>query len=177
MIRYYRVFSIDDIEGIDFDIPGVEKDREHTPIEAAEKVVENMTKRPKIVNETNRSAYYHPAKDFVNMPLPEKYKKVEAYYSTLFHELVHATGHKSRLNRSTLTEHVKFGSPTYSKEELTAEFGAAFICARLGISNEASEENSAAYLKGWVKKLKSDPKFLFKASAAAQKAADFILGE
>jgi len=59
------------------------------------------------------------------MPSPACFQCPEAYYTTLYHELVHAAGHPSRLNRPTLTDLCLFGSPTYAKEELVAEMGAA----------------------------------------------------
>ncbi len=92
----------------------------------------------------------------------------------MFHELIHSTGHASRLNRPTLTESQGFGSNPYCKEELIAEMGAAFLCGEAGIG-ENTLENSAAYLKGWLGQLQNDSKLIVQAAAQAQKAADFIL--
>ena len=91
------------------------------------------------------------------------------------HELVHSTGHPDRLNRKTLTDGTPFGSPTYSREELCAEMGAAFLCAMSGIE-DPTLQNSAAYINGWLTCLRSDPKALIVAGAQAQKAADCVLG-
>jgi len=99
----------------------------------------------------------------------------EAFYATLFHELVHSTGHRERLNRKTLTDGAPFGSPTYSREELVAEMGAAFLCATAGI-DDPTIEDSASYIQGWLTYLTSDPRALVIAGAQAQKAADYILG-
>ena len=110
------------------------------------------------------------------MPVRERFEREEEYYSTLFHELVHATGHETRLNRATLTEKAGFGSTPYCKEELIAEMGAAFLCGQAEIV-ERTIDNSAAYLQGWLEQLRSDKTLIVQAAAQAQKAADFILGK
>lgn len=100
----------------------------------------------------------------------------ESYYATLFHELVHSTGHSTRLDRGLDTDPSPFGSADYSKEEPVAEMGAAFLAAAAGIS-PATIEQSAAYIAGWRKKLSTDPKLVVHAAGAGQKAADWIMGE
>lgn len=109
------------------------------------------------------------------MPFRERFETPEAYYATLFHELTHSTDHESRLNRPTVVEPSRFGSGTYSKEELIAEMGAAFLCAHAGIEN-ATIDNSASYIAAWLSKLRDDKRLVIHAAANAQKAADFILG-
>jgi antirestriction protein ArdC len=99
--------------------------------------------------------------------------RAEEYYSTLFHELTHSTGHATRLNRPTLTDLCPFGSTNYSREELVAEMGAAYLCSLTGIVN-ATIDNSAAYIQGWLRRLRSDPKVLVQAAAQAQKAVDYL---
>lgn len=118
-------------------------------------------------------AYYSPLLDTVVTPLPEQFKDRAEYYSALFHELVHSTGHATRLNR--LTECAAFGSEVYSTEELVAEIGSASILATLGIETDASMNNSAAYIKGWLKALKNDKRMIVTASAKAEKAIRMIL--
>ena len=99
----------------------------------------------------------------------------ENYYGTLFHELTHSTGHKSRLARKGIVDaDASFGDDKYGREELVAEMGAAFLCGHAGIDNTL--DNSAAYLAGWLKIIKGDPKLVIQAAGAAQKAADLILG-
>ena len=132
-----------------------------------------MPKRPEI-RHGEASAYYQPANDFVNMPKPELFDAEPEYYSTLFHELTHSTGHADRLNRDGITKLAAFGDDNYSQEELVAEMGAAFLCGHTGIENQTIE-NSAAYIDGWRKKLSADKKVVVYAAAQAQKAADFIL--
>ena len=98
-----------------------------------------------------------------------------SFTAVLFHELTHSTGHRDRLNRKTLTDGTPFGSPTYSREELVAEMGAAFLCATAEI-DDPTIRNSAAYIESWLRFLRSDPKALIVAGAQAQRATDFILG-
>ena len=109
------------------------------------------------------------------MPHRERFENEAGYYATLFHELIHSTGHASRLNRATVTEAAGFGSNPYCREELVAEMGAAFLCGQAGIA-ESTLENSAAYLQNWLEQLQDDRKFIVQAAAQAQRAADFILG-
>ena len=144
-------------------------------IDACERIVEGMPGRPKI-NHGAEAAFYRPSTDEVTMPDPARFAAPELYYSVLFHELTHATGHAGRLGRPGVVEAVRFGSPNYSKEELVAEMGAAFLCGVAGIENR-TVDTSAAYIKGWLKKLKDDPKMVVQAASQAQRAADYILGE
>ena len=108
------------------------------------------------------------------MPTLERFERSEQYYATLFHELIHASGHETRLNRSTLTEQAGFGSDPYCREELIAEIGAAFLCGHAEIA-ERTIDNSAAYVSEWLKRMKDDKKLIVQAAAQAQRAADFIL--
>ena len=119
-------------------------------------------------------AFYTPSTDTVSMPCPESFDTGGEYYSTLFHELSHWTGHKSRLARKGITDGADFGSDTYGKEELIAEMSAAFLCAEHGI--DCAMDNSAAYLAGWIRVLKGDSKLAVHAASAATKAADFVMG-
>jgi antirestriction protein ArdC len=108
------------------------------------------------------------------MPPRASFKSEESYYATLFHEMVHATGHGSRLARKGFEEKNGFGSPEYSREELIAECGASFLCGYTGIENETIE-NQAAYIEHWRKQLMADKKLVISAAGQAQKAVDFIL--
>jgi len=173
-LKYYRVFNVAQCEGIDCpkdENPGIAFE----PLAEAEKIVADMPQRPEIEHKQQR-AYYRPSEDKVNMPKPESFDNREHYYATLFHELAHSTGHESRLNRKGITELTGFGSANYSREELIAEFSAAFLCGMTGIEN-ATIENQAAYIQGWLRALKNDKKAVVLAAANAQKAADFITGK
>ena len=122
-------------------------------------------------------AYYYPAKDYLNMPKLRFFRRAELYYSVLNHELVHSTGHSSRLNRPELQEMSSFASHSYSQEELTAEIGASFLNCPAWILNTPTFEDSAAYIQGWLQRLCNDNKFIFQAAARAQKAVDYILNK
>lgn len=176
ILRYYNVFNLSQCDlPEEKQPPKVEaKTFSFSPIELCEKVVAEMPQQPVIKNDTV-SAFYRPSSDEVHMPPTERFETATAYYSTLFHELTHATGHESRLNRDGICEVAEFGSRTYSKEELVAEMGAAFLCGHCSIE-DATIENSASYIQGWLKKLRGDSRLVVHAAAAAQKAADFILG-
>lgn len=128
------------------------------------------------VSYDSNAAYYVPLRDKVFMPNVANFVGIEEYYSTLFHELTHWTGHESRLKRFKSADCPAFRSDKYSAEELTAELGAAFICSRLDISSESALRNSAAYIKGWMKFIKTDPKAFVFACQRAQKATDLIFG-
>lgn len=144
-------------------------------IQAAEDIAANMPDRPELIHAGAR-AFYRPRADRVTMPEPSRFESPELYYSTLFHELTHSTGHERRRSRKTLADALGFGDTNYSKEELCAEMGAAFLCGVAGIDNKTCD-GSARYINGWLKKLAGDKKLLIQAAAQAQKAADFILGK
>ncbi len=171
LLRYYRVFNVEQCEGLS--VPALENARDFHPIEEAERVVQEMPQCPIIQHETAQ-AFYRPSADVVNMPPAELFTSDEEYYSTLFHELTHATGHESRLNRLATDKLAAFGSRSYSQEELVAEMGAAFLCGHCGIV-ERIIDNSAAYVQGWLRRLRNDKRLVVFAAAQAQKAADFIL--
>jgi antirestriction protein ArdC len=174
MLRYYRVFNTDQCDLPAGKVPVSEVNSDFQPIETCDQVVTDMQNKPTIEHRESR-AYYRPSTDSVNMPQKETFVKEEFYYSVLFHELGHSTGHKSRLDRKDFAEGC-FGSETYSKEELVAEMTAAFLCGVCQIENKTIE-NSAAYIKSWLGKLKDDAKLVVLAAAAAQKAADYILNK
>jgi antirestriction protein ArdC len=174
-LRYYSVFNIAQCEGINVPvIPTTELKPKFARIEKCEFIVSGMPKRPTI-NHTGLRACYSPSADEVSMPEVELFESIEAYYSTLFHELTHSTGHLSRLNRKEITDPIKFGSNPYSREELVAEMGAAFLCGHCEIENKTIDQ-SASYIQNWLETLKEDRKLLVHAAAQAQKACDFILG-
>lgn len=175
MLKYFSVFNIQDVEGIEFDIPEVEL-QEHERIEKCETILKDFPSAPQYVYEDANKAYYNPIADKLNMPDIKQFTSAEEYYVTFFHEATHATGHKSRLNRDGVTKLNPFGSAGYSREELVAEMGASFLAAHVGINYDEITENSAAYLQGWLSALKADKKLIFKAAAEAQKATDYILG-
>lgn len=176
MLKCYTVFHIRDCEGIEqkYHLNG-DKLFDFTADTTAEEIAADYIKREGInySKVQGDKAYYSPSIDTVVTPLPEQFKDSTEYYSTLFHELTHSTGHKNRLDR--LDKCAAFGSETYSTEELVAEIGSASILATLGIETPGTLNNSAAYCKNWLKALKNDKKMIVVASARAEKAIRMIL--
>lgn len=172
-LRYYTVFNADQLTGIDF--PELKNNRVFNPIEEAERIINEMPKRP-TMQSIDGSAYYSPAKDLINLPDKGLFKSEAGYYETAFHELAHSTGHETRLNRKQKAEDCRFGSTSYAKEELIAELTAAFLCNESNLLLETLD-NNAAYLQSWMKALQNDQRMIVMAAGQAQKAADFILNK
>ena len=175
LLKYFNVFNIEQTEGIVFskeDIDKLEEIRKSEIIEA-EDIIKNYADKP-VTLFSHSFACYIPSQDTVKMPPKSKFEDIGEFYSTLFHEFAHSTGHEKRLNRKGVANSSSFGSESYSEEELVAEFGAAFLCNYSGIDNTL--ENSAAYLKGWMKAFKDNPEIIVSSANKAQKAVDYILG-
>jgi len=172
-VRCFAVFNVQQMEGLPAGAIPATEDRPFNPIEEAERIIEQMPNRPEI-RYGGSVASYQPADDVVNMPRRECFKSAEVFYNTIYHELTHSVGHKSRLARKGVTDVQGFGSDPYAREELVAEMGAAFLCGHCGI--ERTLDQSAAYIQGWLKRIRSEPRLLIQAAAQAQKAADYILG-
>jgi|SRR5690242_14279935 len=171
LLRLYHVFNVAQCEGLK-NVP-VADAAAFTITDAAE-IVANMPQPPVIKHGMNR-ACYSPGEDLVGMPERRQFRSEDAYYAVLFHELVHSTGHEKRLKRQGIVERNGFGSDPYSREELVAELGSAFLCGQADIIDRTINR-SAAYIEGWLKRLKDDQTLIVSAAAQAQKAADFILG-
>lgn len=178
LLKYISVFHISQVEGVE----PLNKDEltVHEPIEEAEKIKreyverENFLIQERITNE----AFYSPLRDFIQVPCKEQYVNLVEFYSTLFHEMVHSTGHMTRLNRfDENSKLAAFGSEDYSKEELIAEIGSATLMNIIGIETEKTFKNSTAYIQSWLKVLRDDNKFIVSASSKAEKAVRYILGE
>ena len=174
-LRYYRVFDINtQVEGLKS--KRKETTFDHNSIEKAEDIYKGYLAFPDYTFYSGKAVYY-PTLDKINCPPLKDFPKVEEYYSTLFHEMVHSTGHKSRLDRPGVTsQEVAFGDEVYSKEELVAEMGAAMLSGVAGIDNNTIS-NSASYINSWLRSLEEDSRLVVQAAAQAQKAADYILGE
>jgi len=165
MMRFYWLFNTAQVEGLQ-EVPTVEQ--EAVP---AASIVKNMPTAPTIKHGM-AAAFYDPAQDSIGLPDMARFNSQADYYGTLYHELTHSTGHKSRLDRLTSAS---FGSEAYSAEELVAEMGSAFLCGYAGIERQL--EANAAYLAGWLQALKADSKLIVKAASQAQRAADYIIGK
>ena len=169
--KEYKVFRIGEhTEGIE--PKTVTQEFEHEPIEFAESIIQGFEAKPRFTNISGR-AYYRPSNDIVNVPPMKDFEDVNRYYSTFFHELVHSTGAENRLKRDGIVNFDNFGSEQYSKEELIAELGAAMLCGITGIEKQTLDQ-SASYIKSWIKVLKNDHTLIVTASQQAQKAVDYI---
>jgi antirestriction protein ArdC len=171
-LRYYLCWNVEQCDGLD--LPPLET-KQIDVIAQAEAIIAGMSSKPRIGHDGGDKAYYLPLTDSIHLPTRSSCDSSGEYYSTMFHELAHSTGHQSRLDRPTLTEVAPFGSETYSREELVAEFAAAFLCGQAGI--QTTIDNSSSYINGWLKKLRSDKKLAIIAASEGQKAADHIMGQ
>lgn len=174
LLRYYNVFHISQVDGVEVkEKPIVYIE----PIEEAERIKEEYKTREHIeIREiVSNKAFYSPSGDYIQVPCKEQYTNIEEFYSTLFHEMVHSTGHKTRLDRLETGSNAHFGSETYSKEELTAELGSASLLNMLGIETPKTFKNSSAYIQSWLRVLRNDSRFIVSASSKAEKAVNYIL--
>lgn len=180
LLRYYNVFHLDDVEGIESKTIRGEAPKVQ-PLEAAEKAIADyLSRQPGLRFQNDKksdSAYYNLTEDMVVVPMLSQYKIPEEYYSTTFHELTHSTIPESRCDRKAENARSFFGNEEYSREELVAEIGSAMLCNRLGIEAARAFKNSVAYIKSWLGALKNDPKMIIWAAGRAEKAAKFILNE
>lgn len=174
MLKYYRVFHIDDVEGIESKTDSIKAINLH-PDERAEEIVNGYVSRSKLTfrKEEGDRAYYSPQQDLVVVPLLSQYSDVAEYYSTIFHELSHSTGHKTRLHRNTFST---WGTMTYSQEELIAEISASFLCNIAELDCTKAFKNSVAYVQGWAKVIGANPKLISECTGRAVKASNYILG-
>lgn len=172
--RTYRVFRVEDTSMESNDIQNMYDIEEFIPlnetlrIDRIEEALKAMTKTVRVKHGTS-GAHYQPSSHTIGMPKYDKFKSIDGYYSTFFHELVHSTA--KELGRD-LDGH--FGTKDYSFEELVAELGSAFLCSHFQVDNSELEQ-SASYIKGWSSKFREDKKMIFKASSLAQKAVDLLL--
>ena len=169
-MRYYYVFNVEQCKDLELK-PLPIKTIEFEPIEKAKKIIDNIENKPLIKHGGNR-ACYNPASDVIQMPNPEFFHSIESYYSTVFHELIHSTGHETRLNRELKNY---FDIEKYSKEELIAEIGSAFLRAEAHISSPSVDENTIAYVQSWIQALQNDPNMIIRAAGKAQRAVDHIM--
>lgn len=190
-IPFLKYFSVWNVEQC-----GIEVETEELPqsstLPSAEKVISDYVSREEGLTfdeiEGDRACYI-PSRDAIIVPtMAQAIKKAldvgqtevdgqQHHYSTCFHEMVHSTGHKSRLAREGIVAINGFGTHEYSKEELVAEMGSAVLCTKLGLSSERVMENTKAYCKGWAKKLKSEPSWIVWAGSRSEKAVNYILDD
>lgn len=167
-LKYYTVFNYEQFQGL----PPMEDDNDNVRIYSADDIIADMGDfKPNIKAGVPG---YNPVSDTISILNIKKFNNTEAYYQTLFHELIHATGHMSRLNRyGDSPETSMFGSESYSREELVAEIGSAFLMTYCGLT--PNYESSASYLQSWLTRLQKNPRELFSAYTAADKAAEYVV--
>ena len=163
LLRTYTVFNIDQCEGIEVDTIPV--------VASAEAIIRDYESPPRLEYGGSRASYV-PSQDTIRMPHRGSFDSSAGYYSTLYHELVHSTGHSSRLGRVLDTQ---YASDAYSNEELIAEMGAAYLSAASDTELVAkSLDNTSAYIQHWLSKLHADRRLIIHVSSRAQKAVDWI---
>ena len=172
-LRAYTVFNVAQCEGLSDTVMGIGEARQHAPVnpDGRDADLDAFIAATEIkVRERGSRACYSPAVDAIDMPSFEAFKGAHAFYATLFHEIGHATGHPSRLDRN-LTG--KFGDRSYAAEELIAELTSAFVCAEWGID---MGEAPASYVDHWVSLLSEKETAIVTAAAAASKAVEWLRG-
>jgi antirestriction protein ArdC len=171
-LKAYTVFNVAQVEGLPahyYAQPEAQAEKLEL-IEAAERF---FAATGAVIRHGGDKAYYAPALDVIQLPVPEAFRDAESYAATKAHELTHWTKHPSRLARDFGGK--RFGDTGYAREELVAELGAAFLCADLGITPEPREDH-ASYLAHWLQILREDKRAIFAAAAHAQRAVDFLRG-
>jgi len=169
--KNWRVYNYSQIEWLKGEPPALQINvRDHNPNEEIENFIN--ASGLKVNREAGQTrAFYRPSEHQIHLPIPERFKSETGFYATVFHEMIHATGHKSILNRDL---NGMFGGEKYAVEELIAEMGSAFLCARFGVDNTHFNQ-SAAYIASWLEAIKEKPSTLQKAASAANKAVDYLL--
>ena len=177
-LRYYNVFHIDQCEGI------TAKHTSETSfpdgastVETAQEIIDDYLEREgvKLTNTEGDRAFYRPSTDEIVLPMRKQFISTAEYYSTVFHEISHSTGHASRLNR--LSRAAFFGTEEYSKEELVAEISSCALVNYCGLESSSSFRNNAAYIQNWLGVLKNDKRFIISAAGKAEKAVNLILNQ
>ncbi len=177
-LRYYNVFHIDQCEGITakYTTENAFPDGAST-VETAQDIIYDYLGREgvKLVHREGDRAFYRPSTDEIVLPIRKQFVSTAEYYSTVFHEVVHSTGHPSRLNR--LSKPSFCGTEDYSKEELVAEIGAAALVNHVGLETDHSLRNNVSYIQNWLSVLKNDKRFIVSAAGKAEKAVNLILNQ
>jgi antirestriction protein ArdC len=171
MLRYYRVYNVTQCEGLKHSRLVVSATNDNQELLEPASIVKGMPNKPTIKFDSSSVAYYQPSDDSVHIGTVKQFKTSEMHYATMFHELIHSTGHKSRLERDLKPS---FAKEEYSREELIAEFGSAFLCEITGIS-KPTIKNATAYIQHWKEFISSDVQAVVSCASKAEKSCDFIL--
>jgi antirestriction protein ArdC len=173
VMRSYTVFNVDQVEGDNLNhlrVGHADTNGEAVPIIDYQPAEEAIAATKVSIRYSGGRAFYSPTHDYIQVPPKASFEAADEYYETIFHELVHATEHPTRLDWSR-----KEADNSYAMGELVAEIGACYLARELGVPASENLTNHVAYLSNWLKAMKDDPKFIFTASSQASKAADFIL--
>ncbi|UOF81991.1 antirestriction protein [Caudoviricetes sp.] len=164
LLKCYKVFNFEQVEGLQIK-PDDHKIKNFVNMESVEDFIIGTGAN---ISHGGNSASFSPVTDSIKLPRKESFFSESNYYATVFHELVHWTGAKSRLSRELSG---RFGSTEYAFEELVAELGSAFLCQSFGVQGELRH---SGYINSWIKCLKEHNTAIFKAAALAQKAEDYL---
>jgi antirestriction protein ArdC len=170
MLREYTVFNVDQCEGMPARVLTLGDIKPRNRDERDPTIDEFLACSGVEIREGAGEAYYRPGDDFVSLPRFEAFKSAAHFYAVAFHELGHATGHRTRLDRDLRN---RFGERAYAAEELIAELCAAFLCAEFSIDGDLRH---AGYIASWIGLLKTDSRAFFAARSKAQTAADYLRG-
>lgn len=168
MLRSYTVFNTSQLEFLPEKFELQPSPAVWQPLGEAEQL---LYETGAVIRHGGNRAFYSPSEDLIQLPPEAWFDQPDDYYAVALHEMVHWTGHPRRLNRVLGRRH---GIEAYAYEELVAEMGAAFLCAHVGIPARLEH---AAYIDNWLDALRRDKRLIFTAAGAAQKAADYVLGE
>ncbi|EEW1620328.1 DUF1738 domain-containing protein [Escherichia coli] len=166
MLKTFTVFNVQQIDGLTLTTETVSPEATFDPVPQAENL---LRKSGANIIEKGQNAFFSPSTDQVWLPERHLFSDAANFYATGLHELVHWSGGKKRLDREMKG---KFGSADYAEEELVAELGSAFLMADLGIEGEVQHES---YIASWLKALKNDKRYIFKATSAASKAHRYLM--
>ncbi|KFC07079.1 antirestriction protein [Trabulsiella guamensis ATCC 49490] len=170
MLRHFIVFNAQQIDGLPLDGSDVQPVQPAGNIFAPLPQAEELFKRSGAkITERGQQAFFRPATDEIFLPERHLFSRAEDFYATGLHELVHWSGHKTRLNRDMTG---RFGSEGYAAEELVAELGSAFLMADMGITGDVQHES---YIASWLKKLRDDKRYIFQAASTASKAHRYLM--
>ena len=176
LLRYYHVFNTDQAHFDEIGKQKIEKMNGSTPLQTvseAEQIISGYRDAPKIIHTNSENApCYYPSIDEIHLPPMSSFLTAEAYFRVSYHESVHSTMHESRLNRVEGRGN-KFGDENYTKEELVAELGSAFLANVAGFKDL---QNTAAYIQNWTVHLRDNHRLIVWAASRAEKAAEYILG-
>ena len=182
ILKQYQVFTMEQVDGIDLS-QFIDPVIDFKPILSAESLINAYVENDLMpIKYGGSRAFYMPTLHYIQLPNRDQFKSEAEFYSTMFHEMIHSTGHKERTNRHEKLKvedipeyHTR--NEQYAYEELVAELGASMLASYTGVDTSDSFTNSKAYVQSWIKHLKNDKHLIYRASSKAQQAVDYILNK